>query len=126
MNTIPIPLTSLIGRSTDVTHAQHLLRQCRLLTLTGPGGTGKTRLAIAIAQASTDVFPDGIIFISLAPLTDPRLVPSTIATALGVLDRADRAPVDGVIAALAHQQVLYDSRVWVGGAGGHWRGRVAA
>jgi len=106
MRTIPIPLTSLIGRSGDVTHAQHLLRQSRLLTLTGPGGTGKTRLAIAIAQSVSDAFPDGIIFISLAPLTDPRLVPSTIATALGVPDRADRAPVDGVVAALAHRQVL--------------------
>lgn len=106
MPSVPVPLTSFIGRTTEVALARSLLQRTRLLTLTGPGGTGKTRLAITIAQSVIAAFPDGVVFISLASLTDAGLVASTIAAALGVPDRADRAAEEGVIASLTLQQTL--------------------
>ena len=83
---LPTPLTRLICRESEIQALLATLRHddVRLLTLTGPGGTGKTRLAIAIATELQDAFPDGIFFVDLAPLTDPALVVPTIASTLGV------------------------------------------
>src|SRR5688572_30535068 len=106
LTTLPSPLTSFVGRSVEVALARHLLERTRLLTLTGPGGTGKTRLAIAVARAVAETFPDGVVFIELAPLTDPELVPAAIALALGASERADRTPLESVAAVLADQHVL--------------------
>ncbi|MDF3042831.1 MAG: adenylate/guanylate cyclase protein, partial [Thermomicrobiales bacterium] len=82
---LTIPPTSLIGRGNEVTALLAALASgSRLLTLTGPGGTGKTRLAMEIGAEVLDRYPDGVFFVDLAPLTDPALVIPTIATTLGV------------------------------------------
>ncbi|MDQ3223824.1 MAG: helix-turn-helix domain-containing protein, partial [Gemmatimonadota bacterium] len=85
---VPVPLTQLIGREVEVMALQTLLRDdaVRLVTLIGPGGIGKTRLAVAVASGLDDAFPDGIVFVELAPLTDAALVPTVLAQALDVRD----------------------------------------
>ena len=72
----------------------------RLLTLTGPGGTGKTRLALAVASALCGEFADGVAFIALAPLADPALVIPAVAQALGVKEACQRSLFDGLLACL--------------------------
>jgi predicted ATPase/class 3 adenylate cyclase len=83
---LPIQLTPVIGREREVAELVALLRRdaVRLVTLTGPGGTGKTRLALQSAAEVVEDFADGVWFVSLAALTDPGLLPSAIATVLGV------------------------------------------
>ena len=85
-NNLPLQVTSFVGREQQVAAVRALLlrRDTRLLTLTGPGGTGKTRLALQVAADLLDCFPDGIYFVALASVTDPELVPSATAQALDV------------------------------------------
>ena len=78
----------------------------RLLTLTGPGGIGKTRLAIEVANDGLDVFPDGVAFVALAPLTDPDLVLPTIAQAIGVVGPGTQSIDERLARALDRQQML--------------------
>ena len=86
MNTLPAQLTSFLGREAELGELRELLSANRLVTLTGPGGTGKTRLAIATASASIDDFRDGAAWVPLAPITDADLVPAAIANGLAVRD----------------------------------------
>jgi len=81
---LPPELTSFIGRERELDEAIKLLRTTRRLTLLGPGGVGKTRLSLRIADAVLDEYPDGVWFVELAPIADPRRVPQIIATTLGV------------------------------------------
>jgi predicted ATPase len=84
-NTLPIPSTPLVGREQDVATAANILQRAdvRLLTLTGPPGIGKTRLALAAAAALHNEFADGAYFVNLAPVSDANLVLPTIAHVIG-------------------------------------------
>jgi predicted ATPase/transcriptional regulator with XRE-family HTH domain len=95
---LPLPPTRLIGREIEVDALSGLLAQddVRLVTLTGPGGTGKTHLALAVASAIRDSYPDGMAFVDLSAVTDRRLVMSAIATSLGVHERVGKAPVQAL------------------------------
>src|SRR6185503_13768462 len=83
---LSVPPTALIGREQECAALGHLLRQpdARLVTLTGPGGIGKTRLGFQVAAELLDDFVNGVYFVDLAPLRDPNLVASSIAQTLGL------------------------------------------
>jgi predicted ATPase/DNA-binding CsgD family transcriptional regulator len=81
---VPIQLTSFVGRERELADVQRLLATSRLVTLSGAGGSGKTRLAIQIAKTLSDTFTDGVWMVDLAPLREPALVPQLVAQTLGV------------------------------------------
>ncbi|MGW9415348.1 LuxR C-terminal-related transcriptional regulator [Arthrobacter cupressi] len=87
---IPRPISSFIGRGDAITSLARLLGEHRLVTLTGPGGSGKTRLSIELAWQLHENYPDGVTFVPLAPIRDPALLPSTIAQRLGLQDSRGR------------------------------------
>ena len=93
-NNLPIQVTTFIGREKEIRDGLKLLDGTRLLTLTGPGGTGKTRLSLQLAAEVANQFPDGAFWVPLAPITDPEIVPSTIAHALGVQVAGNEVPLD--------------------------------
>ncbi|HEY8612008.1 MAG TPA: helix-turn-helix domain-containing protein [Roseomonas sp.] len=104
---LPTPPTPLVGRERDIATMSALLADgTRMLTLTGPGGVGKTRLALAVAAAVRGAFPDGVVFVSLAPLTDPTLVPVLISSTLGVREEGERPLSDHLRDALATKHLL--------------------
>jgi predicted ATPase len=93
---LPVQRTSFIGREREVGRITELLRGPGLLTLTGAGGSGKTRLALRAAGELLDAYPDGVFLVELAPVTDPLLVPSAIAAAVGVRVEGPRSMVDAL------------------------------
>jgi predicted ATPase/DNA-binding XRE family transcriptional regulator len=103
---LPVPLTRLIGREGELTTLRARLEKERLVTLTGPGGSGKTRLAIAVAMGMVDDFADGVSFVDLSPLTDPGLVVPTIAAALGVREVTGQPLLQTLSAFLAPKRLL--------------------
>ncbi|MFQ5967488.1 MAG: tetratricopeptide repeat protein [Acidimicrobiia bacterium] len=104
-NNLPVQLTSFLGRDRDLANGVELLGRNRLLTFTGPGGTGKTRLAIQVAAEAAQQFKHGVFFVPLAPIADPELVPSAIATSLA-LTQLSGPPLDHVKRYLADKQML--------------------
>src|SRR5215472_5519057 len=105
---LPAPLTPLVGREREVAAVCALLRrpEVRLVTLTGTGGIGKTRLAVHVATELLTDFPDGVCFVSLASLSDPTLVLSTIAQVLDVKESGARPLPDLLIADLRDKHLL--------------------
>ena len=94
-NNLPGQLTSFIGRERDISELQQRLRmkEAHLLTLTGSGGTGKTRLAIEAAKELLDFYPDGVWLVEFAPLADPLLVPQAVIAAMGLVELPDKSSI---------------------------------
>jgi predicted ATPase len=103
---LPRRLTSFVGRAGDLAETARLLGEHRLVTLTGAGGCGKTRLALETAARVQDDFPGGTWFAELAPLADPERVPATVATALGTKLTPGMPAVDALVATLADRPPL--------------------
>jgi predicted ATPase/class 3 adenylate cyclase len=105
-NNLPTQLTSFIGRDDQVRDVKQLLTRARLLTLTGPGGTGKTRLSLQIAADVLHQYPDGVYFVALSAVQDPELVPSAIAQALALSTTGSRRPMDALLEHLKDKRML--------------------
>jgi predicted ATPase/class 3 adenylate cyclase/Tfp pilus assembly protein PilF len=105
---LPTQPTPLVGREKELREALERLQQerVRLLTLTGPGGIGKTRLSLQLAAEQIESFPDGVFFVNLAPLTDPALLPSAVAQAIGVREEAERPLPETLRAHLQGKRLL--------------------
>ena len=105
---LPVPPTPIIGREQELADLSRLLIAggARLVTLTGPGGTGKTRLCLEIGHALRDRFPHGVYFVDLAPITDPALVASTIAHTMGIREGGGRPAFENLKEYLADKQVF--------------------
>jgi predicted ATPase len=92
--------TSFIGRESEVAEVQAVIKAHRLMTLTGVGGVGKTRLALEVAARLADEFPDGVWFFDLAAVADPAAVPDAVATVLGIIQQPGQSVANSVAAAL--------------------------
>jgi predicted ATPase/class 3 adenylate cyclase/DNA-binding CsgD family transcriptional regulator len=119
-NNLPIQATSLIGREKELAALLNLLQreEVRLLTLTGPGGTGKTRLGLQMAAELIDLFPDGVYFVNLAPINDSELAVPTLAQTFDIKETAEKPLLDMLKASLhwKHLLLLLDNFEQVVGA----------
>jgi predicted ATPase/class 3 adenylate cyclase len=93
-NNLPIQLTTFIGREHEIAEVKQELESHRLVTLTGSGGTGKTRLSLQVAADMLEKFEHGVWFVELAPLTDPELIPQTILSAMSVQEQQGKTPLN--------------------------------
>jgi predicted ATPase len=103
---LPSQLTPFIGREHEMVEVKRLIGANRLVTLTGSGGVGKTRLAVEVGAALVDAFADGVWLVELASLADPALVPRAVATVLDLPDQPGRAPVDALTTYLRDKRLL--------------------
>jgi predicted ATPase/class 3 adenylate cyclase/Tfp pilus assembly protein PilF len=103
---LPMQLTSFVGRDQELIEVQTLLRGSRMVTLTGVGGSGKTRLALQVAADELDEFPDGVWLVELAAVTDPDQVAQTVVTALGLSEQPGRPIVETLFDHLASKSLL--------------------
>jgi predicted ATPase/DNA-binding CsgD family transcriptional regulator len=103
---LPLEFSSFVGREKELAEVKRLLENNRLLTLTGSGGCGKTRLALAVASELVERFEDGVWLVELAPLADPSLVPQAGASTLGVREQPGRSPSETLSDYLASKKVL--------------------
>jgi predicted ATPase/class 3 adenylate cyclase len=105
-NNLPAQLTSFVGREEQMAEIKQLFGHTRLLTLTGPGGTGKTRLALQVAAETLGDYQDGSFLVDLSPITDPALVPAVIARALGVSETPGVPTIEDLRTHLRHRELL--------------------
>jgi hypothetical protein len=105
-NNLPAQLTSFVGRKKELEDVSRLLHNAHLLTLIGPGGTGKTRLSIQAASEMLDRYPDGVWLVELAPIAEPALVPRTTAIAIGLRDEPQRPVIDMLYDYLREKKML--------------------
>ncbi len=103
---LPVQLTSFVGRQAEMKRLRESVSGNRLVTLTGAGGVGKTRLAVQITAQLTGEFGDGVGYVDLAPITDPELVPVTVARAFGLPDQPGRSTIDTVLRFVRDRQML--------------------
>ena len=96
-NNLPVQVTSFVGREREIGEITALLAERRLVTLVGPGGTGKTRLSVQVAANLVESFADGVWLVELAPLSDPVLLPQAVAAALSVREEADRPVLTTIV-----------------------------
>src|SRR5215216_1860992 len=106
MPTLPIPLNRFIGRQREMAEVQRLLSALRLATLTGPGGCGKTRLALEVAATLVNAYDDGVWWIELASLADSTLVPQVIAAVLGVWGQPEEPILQSLVDTLRPKNML--------------------
>lgn len=105
-NNLPTQLTSFVGRASEVAEATRLLATTRLLTLTGPGGMGKTRLSLQLAAEAIADFPDGVFFVPLGPIEDAGLVATAILQALGLREAVNQPPTERLAEYLRDRHLL--------------------
>ena len=105
-NNLPLALSRFIGREQAIDDVKRALWTTRLLTLIGPGGCGKTRLALQVAGQLLDAFQDGVWFVELAPISDAALIPRTIMSALDMPEQTGRTPTDTLIDRLRSRELL--------------------
>jgi predicted ATPase/DNA-binding CsgD family transcriptional regulator len=103
---LPLELSSFVGREKELAEVKRLLESTRLLTLTGSGGCGKTRLALAVAGELVEGFEDGVWVVELASLADPSLVPQSVASTLGLREQPGRSPTETLSDYLRPRKVL--------------------
>jgi len=104
--TLPQPLTRFIGRSREVAEIREGLKECRLVTLAGPGGMGKTRIALQMAAAAISDYADGVWFVDFAPISNREFVPYTLAATLGVREVQGRTITETLTAHLSSKRLL--------------------
>ena len=105
-NNLPQQATAFIGREREIADVKKALLTARLLTMQGAGGIGKTRLSLQVAADVLEDYPDGVWFVELAPLTDERLVPQAVASALGVKEEAGRHVAEALVKHVADRRLL--------------------
>jgi predicted ATPase/class 3 adenylate cyclase len=103
---LPTSLSSFVGREADIEFAQRLFESARFVTIAGPGGTGKTRLAVQVASGLRDRFDRGAWLIELGAISDPKVVPQTIATILGVREKPDQPIAQTIVASVGASNVM--------------------
>lgn len=103
---LPAPLTSFIGRVSEQAALTEMLTAQRQVTAVGPGGVGKTRLALAVAADATGEYSDGVWFVDLVPVTDPGMIATAVAGTLGLGEQPGRDMTESVVAALADRHTL--------------------
>ncbi|HXW82111.1 MAG TPA: AAA family ATPase, partial [Acidimicrobiales bacterium] len=103
---LPVQLTSFVGRAACVDLVGRLLAENRLVSLVGPGGCGKTRLAVEVGRRAAPVAPDRVFFVDLAGLSDPGLLPGTVLRALGLREVPGHKPMETLVSRLSGRQVL--------------------
>jgi predicted ATPase/DNA-binding SARP family transcriptional activator len=106
LTNLPSPTTSFVGRAWELTEISSALARARLVTLTGPGGCGKTRLALEVADQLVDAYPEGVWLVELAALADPATVPGAVAATLGVTEQPDQPLLATLARFLQPRQVL--------------------